>query len=107
LGFINLHFDWLISETIHILVDINNPLFGGLVGMAKLVNICLDAANNHMMIKMMRQIRKPSARWPFVLFLLFVCGDWAVVARANDTLTNASDVLALSAKEAVAASRFL
>jgi len=62
----------------------------------------MNAANNHMTIKMMRQIRKPSAWWSFVLFLLFVCGNLPVVARVNDTLTNASAVLALSAKEAAA-----
>lgn len=62
----------------------------------------MNAANNHMTIKMMRQIQKPSAWWSFVLFLFFVCGDLPVVARAKDTLTNASAVLALSAKAAAA-----
>src|SRR5450759_1977634 len=48
----------------------------------------------------MRQRKKRFASWSFVFFLLFVCGDLPVVAGANDMLTNASDVLALPAKEA-------
>src|ERR1035437_10870809 len=52
-----------------------------------------------MTIKTMRQRRKPIASWSFVFFL-FVCGDLPAVARVNDALTNASDVLALPAKEA-------
>jgi signal transduction histidine kinase len=47
----------------------------------------------------MRQRKKPSASWLFTFFFLFICGN-SLVARANNTLTNASDVLALSAKEA-------
>jgi len=37
---------------------------------------------------------------PIVLLLLFVCGGVRLAARAGETLTNASDVLALSAAEA-------
>jgi signal transduction histidine kinase len=53
-----------------------------------------------MTIKTMRQRKKRFASWSFVFFLLFVCGDLPVVAGVNDAMTNASDVLALPAKEA-------
>jgi len=53
-----------------------------------------------MTVNTMRQRTKPSASWSFAIFLLSVCGNWPVVAYANNILTNASDVLALSAKEA-------
>jgi signal transduction histidine kinase len=54
-----------------------------------------------MKIKMMRQSKKPSVSRSFAVFLLFLCGNLPVVAHAVDTLTNASDVLALPADEAL------
>jgi signal transduction histidine kinase len=46
-----------------------------------------------------RQRKRLFASWLFTFFTLFTCGN-LLVARASNTLTNASDVLALSAKEA-------
>jgi signal transduction histidine kinase len=54
-----------------------------------------------MTIKTMKQRKKPSASWSFAIFLLFVWGNLTMITLANDTLTNASDVLALPAKEAL------
>src|ERR1035441_1274671 len=54
-----------------------------------------------MTIKTMRQIKNPSVSRSYAIFLLFVCGNLTMIALANDTLTNASDVLALPAKEAL------
>ena len=50
--------------------------------------------------KAMRRKAGRSNLRPIVLLLLFVCGGVRLAARAGDTLTNASDVLALSAAEA-------
>ena len=51
-------------------------------------------------LKMMRQKWKPSAWWSLVYLILFLCGILPVAAQADNTLTNASDVLALSAEQA-------
>jgi signal transduction histidine kinase len=48
----------------------------------------------------MRHRAERSSLWPWVLLLLFVWGGVSPVARAVDTLTNASDVLALTAERA-------
>jgi signal transduction histidine kinase len=54
-----------------------------------------------MKIKIKRPGTQLSAARYFAFFLLFVCANVPVVARANDTLTNAAAVLALSADEAL------
>lgn len=51
---------------------------------------------------MMQQEKRHSASWLSVLFLWLICGNLHSAAYANDTLTNAADVLALPAKAALA-----
>jgi signal transduction histidine kinase len=49
----------------------------------------------------MRLAKIHSAAWLFPLFVWSVCGHWPGAAYANETLTNASAVLSLSASEAL------
>src|ERR1700676_4218697 len=60
----------------------------------------LKSTRRHSLERMKKRNRSYSTAWFFVLFLWAVCGHLPGTAYANETLTNASAVLSLSAKQA-------